>query len=229
MLTFKALFRYLVEGCTAAIFVIAVMLGSASVTPMLWFVGRVQAQTPAPVASPALRAMVNRLLQSNQLPTTKVAQALLQPSNSLNAYTDGQKIVVTTGLWNALKTDDERAFVVSHELAHITLSHVPKSVVRQVGFGVFGRLVQVWTGNPVAGQLSNVGLDLANRKFGRGDEYQADELGLRYMQKAGYNTQAAKRVFEVLNAASPNNTPEFLRTHPTSANRVQRILGQNWD
>jgi predicted Zn-dependent protease len=215
------------RGCALALVMLVALLSGGGLPLFGWPIAQAYAQA-APVTNPALSAMVNRLLQSNQLPSNTVAQALLQPSNTLNAYTDGQKIVVTTGLWNALKTDDERAFVVSHELAHITLSHVPKSVARQVGFGVFGRLVHVWTGNPVAGQLSNVGLDLANKKFGRGDEYQADERGLRYMQKAGYNTQAAKRVFEVLNAASPTNTPEFLRTHPTSANRIQRILGQNW-
>jgi predicted Zn-dependent protease len=176
---------------------------------------------------PPLTAMVGRLLQTNQLPANTVNQVFLQADNALNAYTDGQRIVVTTALWRALTTDDERAFVVSHELAHITLSHVPKSVARQVGFRLLGGAIGLWTANPVASNVSNIGLELTNRKFGRNDEYQADDLGLRYMRRAGYNTMAAKRVFEVLHAASPGNTPEFLRTHPNSDKRIERLLRQN--
>ena len=74
------------------------------------------------------------------------------------------------------------------------------------------------------GTVSEAGLGLANRRFGRGDEYAADDQGLNYLVQAGYNPQAYRGVFEVLSQASAGaTTPEFLRTHPLSENRIQRL------
>jgi hypothetical protein len=64
-------------------------------------------------------AILARLLGANGLPETYPKRVTFTNENAFNAGTNGKNIVFTVKLWDALKTEDERAFVLSHELAHI--------------------------------------------------------------------------------------------------------------
>lgn len=173
-----------------------------------------------------LEAMVNRILQANQLSESLVQRSNLESSDTLNAYTDGEKVVITSALWNQLSTQDQRAFVASHEVAHIALSHIEKTTYRRVGFSVLGNLLSRFLGGGLATTASSVGLQLIERKFSRNQEYQADELGLQMMRKAGYDPHAALDVFKTLKQASGARTPEFLSTHPIPESRMEALVKQ---
>lgn len=59
---------------------------------------------------------------------------------------------------------------------------------------------------------------------GRDDELESDELGVRFMLKAGYNPEEMIGVMEILKAAAgPNRVPEFKSTHPDPDNRIEKI------
>jgi predicted Zn-dependent protease len=63
-------------------------------------------------------------------------------------------------------------------------------------------------------------------KYGRGDEHEADQLGLRFMYLAGYDPRSMVRGMEILEQASGgagSSRPEFASTHPNPGNRVERI------
>lgn len=61
-------------------------------------------------------------------------------------------------------------------------------------------------------------------KYGRDDELQSDDLGVKMMIDAGYDPYEMIGVMEILkNAAGPNRAPEFQSTHPDPENRVERI------
>jgi predicted Zn-dependent protease len=66
-------------------------------------------------------------------------------------------------------------------------------------------------------------------KYGRDDEYQADELGVRYSSRAGYDAREMPKVFEALQRVSKGagggGLPEWLSTHPNPENRIERIRG----
>lgn len=176
-------------------------------------------------AAESLPVMVERLLAANQLPAELVQEAKIEPNDELNAYTNGYKVVVTSGLWNRLRTNDERAFVVSHEVAHIALQHIEKTTYRKVGLGLLSRFIGAATQQPLLGTAGSLGLQLIDRKFDRNQEYQADDLGLQLMKKAGYRPQAALGVFQVLDQASANGRPpEFLLTHPIPQNRIENLV-----
>ena len=65
---------------------------------------------------------------------------------------------------------------------------------------------------------------MVNLKFGRNDELQADELGLRFMAQAGYDPRSMISVMKILEEASKGGTPpEFFSTHPNPGHRIQRI------
>jgi predicted Zn-dependent protease len=78
--------------------------------------------------------------------------------------------------------------------------------------------------------LAQQGLGLLFLKFGRDDENQADELGLRYMTRVDYDPREMLEVFAVLDgvtrAEGGGRMPDWLSTHPSPGNRLARIQGQ---
>ncbi len=169
--------------------------------------------------------MVNRLMQGSQIKPATVRSVQVVESDVYNAATNGQDIVFTSALWNAFQNDDQRAFVLSHELAHIVLGHVSQTAVRRIGLGalsqfVFGRFTQ----NRAALQAAEtLGLHLVDTKFSRNMEYQADERGFQIMSQAGYNPQGAIQAFEILKQVSGRSGPEFLQSHPLSESRIRAL------
>ena len=81
--------------------------------------------------------------------------------------------------------------------------------------------------NPRSGQTAQMAIligQLVNLKYGRNDELQADQLGVCFMNDAGYDPQAMIQVMQVLQAqANGQNPPEFLSTHPDPGHRIQEI------
>ena len=66
--------------------------------------------------------------------------------------------------------------------------------------------------------------ELANMKFSRSDELEADSLGVKLLSDAGYQPEAMLEVIQILEESGKGSPPEFLSTHPTSENREQKIL-----
>jgi predicted Zn-dependent protease len=66
--------------------------------------------------------------------------------------------------------------------------------------------------------------EMVNMKYGRGDEVQADEWGVKLMADAGYDPRAMLGVMKILDRVSQGDSqPEFLSTHPKPANRERYI------
>jgi predicted Zn-dependent protease len=194
------------------------------VTGVLLGFNAMAASTPAS-ALQSPQEIVNRLLQTNHIPAERVKSVKLDSQDIFNAYTDGQNIVMTKKLWNALKTNDERAFVLSHELGHIMANHIVKSTARNAGFSILTRMVGQATGNPWLVAGADIGLKLTNLKFSRKQEYEADERGIIEMKTAGYNPNAALVVFKVLQSGgSSRKGSEFLQTHPIPQSRIEDLV-----
>jgi len=147
----------------------------------------------------------------------------------VNAFAvPGGFIYITRGILSHLNSEAELAGVLGHEIGHITARHSANQMTRvqlqQIGLGVGAMLsddVAEWTG------AIGLGLGLLNLRYGRGDESQSDELGVRYMSRTGFNPEAMAGVFETLALASgdpSSRTPEWASTHPYPENREARIL-----
>src|SRR4029079_11435284 len=80
------------------------------------------------------------------------------------------------------------------------------------------------------GDLAQAGMQLMFLKFGRNDEQQADDLGLRYMTRENYDPREMVQVFSVLDrlgqSSGEGRLPTWLSTHPAPANRAQRIQSE---
>ncbi|MFN8615314.1 MAG: M48 family metalloprotease [Vampirovibrionales bacterium] len=211
-----------------------VLPSSSSSTPVQ---GQISTVQPA-IVPPALTGtpqeqgeqLLVHLLKSNGAPLSVVKSFKIDPEDTYNAATDGQNIIFTQKLWNGLTTNDQRAFVLAHELAHIQRNHIPKSIGNRIGLTLLGRAImgryQSSANAAAIGQATKVGLTLADLKFSRSAEYDADQGGLILMQRAGYNLQGALETLTFLEKASPASRPGFLMSHPLSRKRIEALAKQ---
>jgi predicted Zn-dependent protease len=151
---------------------------------------------------------------------------------SVNAFAlPGGFIYVTRGLVTHLNSEAELAAVLGHEIGHVAARHsvnqISKAQLASVGLGI-GMILRPELQS--LGQLGQAGLGLLLLKYGRDDENQADELGIRYMTKAGYPATAMPQVLRMLERVSDveggGRVPGWLSTHPSPADRVTRVTAE---
>ncbi len=150
-------------------------------------------------------------------------------SNELNAYcAPGGKIMFYTGIIERLAlTDDELAAIMGHEITHALREHgrerMSRKMAKDLGMGVLAASVGMTQGQAQAVQIAaQLGLELP---FGRGQETEADLLGLELMAMAGYNPNAAVTLWQKMQKASQGEPLKFLSTHPSSGDRIAKLQG----
>lgn len=151
---------------------------------------------------------------------------------AVNAFAlPGGYIYVTRGILTYLRSEAELVAVLGHEIGHVTARHAASQMSKQQL--AMGGLIAGMAVKPELqrfGGLAQQGLGLLFLKFGRDDENQADELGLRYMTREGYDPREMLAVFGVLDrvtrAEGGGRMPDWLSTHPSPENRLRRIQGQ---
>jgi Zn-dependent protease with chaperone function len=177
------------------------------------------------------QAILEALKAANKIPADIAPTVKVVRSDTLNAATDGQNIVITSGLLGRLTTNDQRAFVISHELSHIVLQHIAKTQFRRLGLSLLDQLLlrRYVSEGSLADMAAQLGINLYDKRNARVYEYQADDLGIQMMARSGYQTQSAIQVFQILQAATPGSrTPEFLQDHPITESRI-RALAQKYN
>lgn len=148
---------------------------------------------------------------------------------TVNAFAlPGGFIYVTRGLMAHLDSEAELVSVLGHEIGHVTARHSAAMVSRQqlatLGLGV-GMVLSPELQR--FGGLAQTSLGLLFLKHGRDAEREADDLGLRYLVRQGYDPREAVEVFTVLEAVSrragAGRMPDWLATHPPPEDRAQRL------
>ncbi len=137
----------------------------------------------------------------------------------------GGYVYVTRGLLKELETEAQLAGVLGHELGHINARHAEKRRQIQMATVLAGLAAAPATGGrSLIGGF--VGQDMAARGYTREAEYEADELGLKYMISAGYDpaglTDSLRRLQEI-SGEIPDYELLILRTHPYLVDRIRRI------
>ena len=153
---------------------------------------------------------------------------LLADPQTVNAFAlPGGQVFITFGLLRLLDTEDEVAGVLGHEIGHVVGRHSNEQMAKaQLSQGLVNAVVMAGGSDygMTAGQIAQFVTQLKTTAYGRDDELESDQLGVRFMKRAGYDPHALIRVMEVLKkAAGGRAPPEFLSTHPDPDNRVERI------
>jgi len=153
-------------------------------------------------------------------------------SDQINAFClPGGKIVVYTGIIPVAENEAGLATVIGHEVAHAVARHGAQRVFQN-------QLVQT----ALVGASFSLGeMDYNQRQtimgllgagaqygvllpFGRDHEVEADQMGLLYMARAGYDPRESIPFWERMGrAAGGGQPPEFMSTHPSHGTRIQNL------
>lgn len=164
-------------------------------------------------------------------------------SEIVNAFAlPGGWIYVSRGLLALAEDEAELAGVIGHEIGHVTARH---GAARQTTGGlattlgtVGGLLLGGWLGGEGGarlgaqlGQTAGVGLVMS---YSRSQEYEADSLGVRYLDRAGYDPMAMASFLEALQTSAElqarvtgrslerGTLEHFFSSHPNAPDRVAR-------
>ncbi|MDX1678264.1 M48 family metallopeptidase [Arsukibacterium sp.] len=152
-------------------------------------------------------------------------------SEQINAFAlPGGHIGVYTGLLKVAENQEQLAAVIGHEIAHVMANHSNERLstnqfvqsalaLGDAGTKAYGVRYQqeIMTALGLGAQL---GVTLP---FSRTHESEADIIGLDLMAKAGFEPRQAVNLWQNMAAASNNNTPQFLSTHPAPENRIAEL------
>jgi predicted Zn-dependent protease len=169
-----------------------------------------------------------RMAQSSQRPQLPWHFTVVD-SPAVNAFAlPGGYIYITRGILAYLNDEAQMAGVLGHEIGHVTARHAAqqysKATAAQLGLGL-GSIFSPYA--RAASGVAGGGLQLLFLKYGRDDELQADRLGAEYAAKNGWDPEGVQNMLRTLaridEQSDRKGTPNYLMTHPASADRVQRI------
>ena len=150
----------------------------------------------------------------------------------LNAFAGpGGVIFLYAGLIEAMDEADELASVMCHEIAHVSSRHISNRVDEYWKLGL-ASLVGLLAGALVGGDASGaimIGSQAAVQQkqlgYSREAERQADQVGLKYIIRSGFNPAAVKSALSKIQRGrwGMNEIPAYLLTHPMGPERISNI------
>jgi predicted Zn-dependent protease len=148
---------------------------------------------------------------------------LIDDDEMVNAFAlPGGKMAVYTGILPICGDETGLAVVMGHEIGHVVARHGTERMTRSLGIDLVLAYANVGDYAALAEQATTLLLELPHS---RGNESEADHIGLVYMARAGYDPRAAPAFWERMAAGSGGGPPEFLSTHPSHSTRVEDLEG----
>ena len=150
---------------------------------------------------------------------------VLNDPKTVNAFAlPGGQIFITTALLSRLKSEDQIAGVLGHEVGHVIERHSAERMAESSLFQGLGSAALILTGDASTQQIVGQVINTTLMAHGRDDELESDDLGVKYMLQSGYNPEDMIVVMDVLEKASGGSQqPEFMSTHPNPGNRREQI------
>jgi predicted Zn-dependent protease len=181
-----------------------------------------------------VRAMGEKIVASSDAGKSPYADNfnfyVLADPQTVNAFSlPGGQVFITQGLLSKLENEAQLAGVLGHEIGHVIARHAAVQMAKgKLGQSLVAAVAVGSSDDQRRGQMAAVAAMMANQMlqlhYSRDDELQADALGLKYMQQAGYTPKAMLDVMEILKSvAGGGRGPSFLQTHPDPDARIAQI------
>jgi len=155
--------------------------------------------------------------------------------DSYNAFAiPAGHIFIHSGLLSAMESENELAGILGHEIAHVVNRHISKRIERSKKIDlatmagmVAGIFIGAATGDGAAAQTLAFGAAAAGQTaslaYSREDEAQSDQLGLQYIQRAGYDPKGLITILKKIRSKqwfSSKQIPTYMMTHPALEERI---------
>jgi predicted Zn-dependent protease len=177
-----------------------------------------------------LEQVAQRVIAANGLGDRNWDVVVLQ-GDEVNAFAlPGGHIAFYEGMMKTAQSDAQLAAVMGHEIGHVTERHSAERVglaqTAQLGVQAVSAALQagnVGYANQIAALLGAGAQYGVVMPYSRGQESEADDVGLIYMARAGYDPREAVRFWELMAAQGGGTPPEFLSTHPAPQSRIAAL------
>jgi hypothetical protein len=154
------------------------------------------------------------------VPLTRACAYSIELGNAdnVNAYNDGRRVLITRGMMNFARTDDELAYVLAREMAHNILQHASKQNMSATIGDIIDNLIRI---HPDMTAMAGTG---GIRPMPQDMDAAADTLALYMIARAGYSVDRASRFWERLASQYPASVPNgYTAIHPSTASRLAAI------
>ena len=155
---------------------------------------------------------------------------LVENDKVVNAWCmPGGKIAVYTGLLKITQNDNALAAVMGHEIAHAVAKHSIERASQALTVNLGTQVADIFLGGAINRTRNTIGkssgMDIFQlgifNPFGRKQETEADYLGLIFASLAGFDIRESVKLWERMAEKNKGKEPpQFLSTHPSSANRI---------
>jgi len=189
-----------------------------------------------PLLDPAKHAVpyshVNRIMQtflnSGEVNYAKEFEWTIRivDADVLNAFAcPGGKVYVYKGLINFLDNEAQLAGVIAHEIAHIANRHSTRQLTKQYGLSALTDMLLGQNPNQYVQMATQIAGGVGTLAFSRSDEYEADNLAVKYLAATGYNPLGVAGFFEkmIADGKAGGSSITWLSTHPSPPDRIQKI------
>lgn len=140
---------------------------------------------------------------------------VLSEQDAVNAFADGNKIVITKGLIRFVENDDELSLVIAHELAHNAMSHIDAKMGNYMLGTIFDVIAAAYGVNTQGG-FGKIAAQAYSQEF----EEEADYVGLYILARTGRDVDAAATFWRRLAAEHPGSIrQDYSSTHPSTPRR----------
>ena len=181
------------------------------------------------IVSDLIKTIGFRIAKISAMPNLDWEFKLIE-SKEQNAFAlPGGKVAVYTGLIPIAMNEAGLATVMSHEIAHVIARHGAQRMTQQLilSTGLLATSISLNNSRQKKMIMAALGVGIAygfTLPFSRSNEAEADQIGLRYMAKAGYDPNEATRFWKRFSdVKGGEKVPDFLSTHPADRRRIALI------
>ena len=177
----------------------------------------------------------NNLANKSELPNLNWHFNVLN-SPQVNAFAlPGGYVYITRGLMALASNEAEVAGVIAHEIGHITSRHAAQRYSNSMLAGGISMATNIFLGS-AANEIADLATRATLKSYSRNQEFEADSLGVRYLSRGKYNTNAMASFLSKLRAhsqleamrnkkdRSSVDQRSMFSTHPRTIDRVQRAI-----